>query len=145
MIRQAVSADAASIQRLIHQLGYEIGLAEMTNNITIHQQDGAIVFVAVVADNIAGFISGAFIPLFHANEKMLRITALCVDELQRGKGIGKKLVYAIESWCKGKTCFYIEVTSGAHRENDAHPFYLHLGYKVYEGKRFQKRLSATTL
>ena len=75
---------------------------------------------------------------------MFRITALCVDEAYRSKGFGKKLVNAIEDWCIKKSCFYIEVTSGAHRNKDAHQFYESLHYTMYDGKRFLKRITGTS-
>lgn len=145
MIRPAITGDAPSIQKLVLQLGYEISLSDVEDNIRFYQQPEQLVLVATNGNDIIGFITGAFLPMFHIKEKMCRITALCVDELQRSKGIGKGLVHALEKWCEENKCYYIEVTSGHHRENEAHKFYEYLEYKAYEGKRFLKRLTRTII
>ena len=72
---------------------------------------------------------------------MFRITALCVDENERGRGVGKRLIEKIEEICKKKECNYLEVTSGRHRKENAHIFYESVGYSAFRGKRFIIRLS----
>ncbi|RZL04816.1 MAG: GNAT family N-acetyltransferase [Pedobacter sp.] len=140
VIRKAVIEDASSIRELIRQLGYEIKASDVEKNITIYNEVKGHVLIAEENSNIIGFVSGAFIPLFHSNELMFRITALCVDQNSRSQGVGKHLINAIEEKCKDNNCFYLEVTSGAHRKEDAHLFYEKLSYKAYEGKRFRKTL-----
>lgn len=139
-IRNAAVEDAASIRILIEQLGYVITEKEVENNILAYNKQGGYISVAESDDHIVGFISGAYIPLFHASGKLFRITALCVDANNRAKGIGKLLVQSIENICIENDCFYFEVTSGAHRINNAHIFYAKLGYSIYEGKRFLKTI-----
>ena len=58
--------------------------------------------------------------------------------------IGKKLVNAVEEWSLDNDCFYLEVTSGEKRKDEAHLFYGSLGYTVYPGARFQKRIKSKT-
>jgi GNAT superfamily N-acetyltransferase len=140
MIRHAAPTDASALIQLIHELGYEISKDELTANLHMYEKVQGFVFVAAEDDKVVGFISGAFIPLFHAPEPMFRITALCVQQSKRGSGIGSGLLQRIEEICKKKECNYIEVTSGPKREKDAHHFYENHGYVGYKGKRFTKRL-----
>jgi N-acetylglutamate synthase-like GNAT family acetyltransferase len=140
MIRHATTADITTIIELIGQLGYEINKEQVAANLHLYERLQGFVFVCEEDERVTAFASGTFIPLFHSNEMMFRITALCVEESKRGTGIGKALVARIEEVCKKKDCNYIEVTSGAQRKTDAHLFYESLGYQGYKGKRFTKRL-----
>jgi GNAT superfamily N-acetyltransferase len=142
IIRAAAKEDAIAISQLVLELGYEITSEDVSYNISLYGQAKGIVLVAVENNTAIGFITGIFIPLFHAKERMFRITALCVAEAQRGKGIGKMLLHQMESRCLENDCRYLEVTSGPHRAADAHLFYQRLGYEIYEGRRFKKRLNA---
>ncbi len=69
MIRPATTEDAILIQKLIFQLGYEVGLPDLIDNIKLYQQQHAIVLVAADSNRTDGFIAGTFIPLFHRKEK----------------------------------------------------------------------------
>jgi len=141
-IRHAAPTDATALIQLIDELGYTITKDELTANLHMYEKVQGFVFVAVEDERVVGFISGLFIPLFHAPGPMFRITALCVQASQRGSGIGSSLLQRIEEICKKKECNYIEVTSGPTREKDAHNFYESHGYLKYKGKRFTKRLEA---
>ena len=140
MIRHATGADIQSIINLVKQLGYELSREHASANLHIYERVQGFIFVAVKEEKVIGFISGVFIPLFHSHEMMFRITALCVDEQERGRGIGKTLVEKIEEVCRKKECYYLEVTSGRHRKGNAHVFYESVGYIPYKGKRFLKKL-----
>lgn len=140
LIRHATTADISYIIELIRQLGYEINIEQVAANLHLYEKLQGFVFVAEEEEHVIGFASGSFVPLFHSNEMMFRITALCVHETKRGTGIGKNLMQRIEEVCKKKDCNYIEVTSGPQRKGDAHVFYESLGYRIYKGRRFTKRL-----
>ncbi len=140
LIREARSTDGKALVELMRQLGYDISSDDIAANLHWYERAQGFVFVVEEDDKVSGMISGVFIPLFHRRELMFRITALCVDESKRGEGFGKALLERIEELCRKKDCHYLEVTSGAHRKSDAHPFYEGQGYKRYKGKRFTKRL-----
>ena len=140
VIREASGKDAASIKALVQQLGYEVDSSIIEKNIAIYEKTNGHVLVAEDEKGIIGFISGAYLPLFHSLGLMLRITAMCVDESRRSKGVGRTLVTAVEEQCRANNSFYIEVTSGAQRKDEAHLFYIKLGYRIYEGKRFLKTI-----
>jgi len=141
LIRHATSGDIETIIELTSQLGYTIDREGVAANLHIYEKVQGYVFVAVRNEKVIAYIAGVFMPLFHAYETMFRITALCVHEKERSRGIGKSLVEKIEDLCRKKECFYLEVTSGEKRVNEAHLFYKSLGYKSYKGKRFTKRLT----
>ncbi|HWJ91339.1 MAG TPA: GNAT family N-acetyltransferase [Flavisolibacter sp.] len=141
LIRHATGADITAMISLVGQLGYDISREQASSNLHIYEKVQGFILVAVKDEKVIGFISGIFIPLFHTHELMFRITALCVDENERGRGVGKRLIEKIEEICKKKECNYLEVTSGRHRKENAHIFYESVGYTAYRGKRFIKRLS----
>jgi len=140
LIRHAKTSDTVALARLLEQLGYHIGRDDVAANVHIYQKMQGYVFVVEENEKVVAFISGVFIPLFHLREMMFRITALCVDEACRSMGIGKSLIKKIEELCRKNECTSVELASGAHRKNDAHPFYEHLGFTAYKGKRFIKKL-----
>lgn len=140
LIRHALSEDIADLVELIRQLGYTLSREDMAANLHIYERMQGFAFVADEGGRAVGFVSGALLPLFHQREMMCRITALCVAEGLRGQGIGKSLLAKIEEVCRKKDCYYLEVTSGAHRKKDAHLFYESSGFETYGGRRFTKRL-----
>ena len=140
LIRTATQQDAVAVKDLIKELGYEVAVEDVRHNIALYQQAQGLVYVAEDNNEVAGFISGAYLPLFHEKSLLFRITALCVKETSRAQGIGKTLVREIESQCGKRRCCYLEVTSGAHRKQEAHLFYTAIGFTAYEGKRFTKKL-----
>jgi GNAT superfamily N-acetyltransferase len=140
LIRHAHSGDCDTLVELSQQLGYEISPDDVAANLYEYEKVHGFVFVTEEDGALIGFVSGTFIPLFHKREMMCRITALCVREQNRKAGIGRALLEKVEELCSNKECSYIEVTSGAHREKVAHPFYEAMGYVAYDGKRYMKTL-----
>jgi ribosomal protein S18 acetylase RimI-like enzyme len=57
-----------------------------------------------------------------------RITTLVVSADAQGRGIGRMLVEAAESWMRQQGCKLVEVTSNDRRA-EAHAFYRHMGYE----------------
>lgn len=55
---------------------------------------------------------------------------LVVDEDNRSKGYGAKLLEYVHNWAADNDCVAVELESGLWRE-DAHQFYLDLGYEKY--------------
>ena len=65
--------------------------------------------------------------------------ALVVGEQHRGRGIGARLLDALEAEAALRGCLAVTLTSGDHR-HEAHAFYERRGYEA-TGKRFAKSLS----
>lgn len=95
--------------------------------------------MAEIDGDVVGFASFHAIPLMHADGCLGRITAMCVRSDHRRSGIGRGILDAIHRHAVEAGCRRIEVTSGDHRVDDAHRFYMSCGYKPCD-QRFQKPL-----
>lgn len=67
-------------------------------------EEGGLIFVAEEEGRICGFLVALPIirpatPFLHAS-KHVELDQICVDEASRGKGIGKKLIEAMEAWMR---------------------------------------------
>jgi len=68
------------------------------------------------------------------------VNGLIVDEGQRSKGAGARLLEAAEDWARNKKCVSVSVRSNVIRER-AHAFYERHGYEHYKTqKAFRKPL-----
>ena len=90
------------------------------------------IFVAKIQDEIVGYI------IFNIKEKnnpsiryrkQLQIEAICVDEKNRGKGIGTELLKYVKKFGKENNCTDIYLTVNEENEN-AIKVYEEFGFKV---------------
>jgi len=137
LIREAAPADAGAVSELIAQLGYSLKPADVISRLERCNKDSGRVFVATWDSKIVGFISFHEIPLFHQGGSLGRITAMAVSVEHHRKGIGRLLLQSAESHALSVGCIRMEVTSGDHREADAHSFYESQGY-ASDCRRFLK-------
>src|SRR5258708_32254088 len=137
LIRAAAETDAKALNRLIRQLGYP-GLSEYTiqKRLKRYQQDDYAFLVTEIDNEVVAFIALHWFDFFHLDGRIGRISAFCVDEGHRSKGIGIQLLEEAERVFKLKGCSKIEVTSHARRTL-THQFYLNREY-LEESKRFSK-------
>ncbi|TXJ03369.1 MAG: N-acetyltransferase [Neisseriales bacterium] len=71
-----------------------------------------------------------------------KVSALVVDDEQRGAKIGSQLLNFAENYAKAQGCDKIELTSGLHRrQSGAHKFYRNHGYQSDLTQYFMKKLS----
>ena len=138
-VRDATSADANDLSRLLMQLGYptEPHVAQERLARTTADGNGRII-LAVKDGAVCGMITTYCLRTLHRPGDICRITALVVDASVRGAGIGRLLVEEVERYARETDCVRVEVTSAAPRTG-AHAFYLRLGYIDYP-KRFIKDL-----
>ncbi len=141
VIREARSADADAISRLITALGYTLGPEEVIGRLAVHADGVGKVLVAEENGSVFGFLSFHAIPLFHQTGTLGRVTAMAIDPGHHRRGIGRLLVAAAEKIAVEGGCRKMEVTSGDHREQDAHLFYQSLGYGT-DCRRFLKDLGS---
>ena len=130
-VRIAVLSDAVELVRLMKQLGYEIGLAAMKENIRYYLEHPE--YFAWVAEGekgkVLGSISGVVIRTFHCDASDVKILSVVVDEDARGQGIGKRMIGAVEGYALQRGCRLVELTSNVKRVKDGtHAFYEGLGY-----------------
>jgi GNAT superfamily N-acetyltransferase len=97
------------------------------------------VLVATDGHPLLGLATTYLVPVAHDTGPWYRLTALVVDERERGRGVGQALIKTAEAIARDAGCSRIEATSATDR-NDAHAFYEHLGY-AQEADHFLKRFT----
>ena len=138
IIRQGISADSPYIHKLLEQLGYPQQGDRVVEAIESYFEPGYYLLVVEVDNTIAGFASLHWFDMFHMRGNMGRITAICIQEELRSKGIGHNLLTASEEFLKSKGCVKVEVTTNLKRTL-THDFYAKNGYEI-NSKRFIKKL-----
>lgn len=130
-IRDAREDDAAQLSILITQLGYPCTPEEVLVRLkNVGQQPDYRTLVIADEDKpigMAGMMKGFW---YEKNGSYVRLLAFVIDELQRGKGVGKKLINAVEEWAVEQGANSIILSSGNRDERKgAHRFYKSLGYE----------------
>ena len=138
-IRKATPLDAPAIAQLSAQLGYPVEAEAMAARLErVLPRDEHVVFVAETAE-VVGWI--------HASEqeileygKLCEIWGLVIGAGERGKGIGRRLIDAVEAWARDRDLAEIQVRSNVIRP-ESHPFYERMGYTRYKTQHaYRKRL-----
>jgi GNAT superfamily N-acetyltransferase len=139
-IRKATLDDSAAIARLSGELGYPVQAHRMRERLErILERDTDIVFVAETND-VAGWIHAGERELLEI-DKHCEILGLVVGSGQRGKGIGRRLIEAVEEWAPSRGVKQISVRSNVIRP-ESHPFYEQLGFERYKTQHaYRKRLT----
>jgi GNAT superfamily N-acetyltransferase len=141
-VRDATSADAEAMARLLGELGYPADSAGIPARLTAVTAGGGSTFLVVTDDHrVVGLASVAKLSTLHVDAPVCYITALVAAHDARGQGVGRLLVSAAEQWARAHGCIRLSVTSAEHRA-DAHAFYPRCGLP-YSGRRFTRILSAT--
>jgi GNAT superfamily N-acetyltransferase len=128
-IRIASVNDASEIARQITILGHPATTEEIIERWEPWSAESNICFVAQKEDGtLAGVITLHKMFLLHRPWPIGRITALVVDDMLRGMGLGRALVEVAEEYMANAGCGMLELTSHVSRV-EAHAFYAHLGYE----------------
>lgn len=129
-IRSATMADGEALARLLGAMGYPAEPAAIEQRLQMLITDGGhnVVLVATVGILVAGVVAGTLVPMLQHELPLGRITALAVDEDQRGLGIGRRLVAAAERWFADRGISRLELTS-AEQRSEAHQFFRKLGFR----------------
>ena len=139
IIRAATSADAEALAPLSGQLGYPADAATIAQRLDDAAGRGAVLVAVDTRGAVCGFAQAEPRRLLIA-DPFVELSALVVDEAERGSGVGAALLAAVEAWSRGHGFTSVRVRSNVIRER-AHRFYLRAGYA--ERKRqavFVKRL-----
>lgn len=138
-IRPAIPDDAAPLAELATQLGYPSKPEQMAQRLALLPSLGSQVFVALLAERVAGFVQVS--PHFpFLMDCAAEVAALVVDEQWRGRGIGHALLQAAEAWARQQGYSTMHVRTNIVRER-AHAFYRREGYEVIKtALTFAKRL-----
>ncbi|MFN2623402.1 MAG: N-acetyltransferase family protein [Chthoniobacterales bacterium] len=139
-IRKATVDDATAIARLSGELGYPVEAHVMRERLArLLGRDEHVVFVAETAE-VAGWIHAAEHELLEVG-RHCEICGLVVGAGQRGKGIGRRLIEAVEEWAPSHGLKQISVRSNVIRP-ESHPFYESVGFERYKTQHaYRKRLA----
>ena len=141
VIRPAMPADAARLAALSRELGYPVTADEMAARLAeLLTRDGDIVLVAEPEPGqVVGWVHGSEQRLLESPRRC-ELLGLVVDARMRGRGVGRRLVGAVEEWARARGLEHMAVRSNVTR-TESHPFYEHLGYaRVKTQHAYRKRL-----
>lgn len=138
-LRPAQPTDAPHVAELLGELGYPSPVDETRRRLVrlLESADDRIVVASRDGEPI-GVGSVHRLNGLHDTNAIAFITALVVTERERGSGVGRALLAALEDAARGWGCERILVTS-ANRRADAHAFYERGGYEG-TGRRFARAL-----
>ena len=131
IIRSATLHDAPRVAELSGTLGYPANAEEMARRLAgILAHDTHAVFVAEAAGEVVGWTHGSERQLLEMDRRC-EILGLVVGAGQRGKGVGRQLVAAVEDWARARGLDEVFVRSNVVRL-ESHPFYERIGYERYK-------------
>ncbi len=141
MIRKAEMKDYLDIARLSGVLGYPISEVAVKKNLARILKDADHEFLVFeLGERVTAFIEAEIYATVYAEQVMLNVLGLVVDEKNQGQGIGAQLLNALEEKAKAREIKVIRLNSGVQR-HEAHQFYEHQGYTSnHSQKRFLKFL-----
>ena len=141
MIRKAEMKDYLDIARLSGVLGYPISEVAVKKNLARILKDAEHEFLVFeLGERVTAFIEAEIYAPVYAEQVMLNVLGLVVDEKNQGQGIGAQLLNALEEKAKAREIKVIRLNSGVQR-HEAHQFYEHQGYTSnHSQKRFLKFL-----
>jgi len=138
-IRDAAAADAEAIAALLTQLGYPSEPEAVETRLERLRVVGDRVVVADLDAAVVGLAHLQVSPGIERDRPAARVGALIVDEAQRGRGIGRALVEAMEAEARLRGCELLYLTT-SERRDDAHAFYARLGLEQ-TGRRYGRTLN----
>ncbi len=126
-IREARLTDSFAVARLLGQLGYDAGAADIGARLArvLARADHRFV-VADTGGTVVGWLHASISEHIDADACVL-IEGLVVDRDHRGRGIGRLLLEQAEQWASENGCGLVRLRSTDARAA-AHRFYEHLGY-----------------
>jgi GNAT superfamily N-acetyltransferase len=139
IIRTATISDVAAMAALLAELGYEStpeAVALRLHRLTSDTR--ALVLVAEKNGRVVGVATAHSVSVIHEDPDVAWLTSLVVDGSAQGRGVGRQLVEAVETWARSRGCVRLSVTTARDR-NDAHVFYERCGFE-WTSRRYSKWL-----
>ena len=141
-IRPATTADTASLAELSGQLGYPVLTESFRMRLArlLSRADQVVYVAEEPGVGVLGWIHGAEQELLESGRRC-EIVGLVVDRGTRRRGVGRRLVEAVEQWAARRELAEVSVRSAVSRV-ESHPFYERLGYDAVKTQHvYRKRLS----
>ena len=129
-IRQSLESDAAAVKALLEELEGRAFDEDIFARIYSEYLEAplTLIFVATLEEGeITGFISCKGQSLLHHEGLVFEIQELVVTAAHQRKGLGRKLIAALESDLENLGAKSLEVTSNKRRK-EAHAFYESVGF-----------------
>ena len=127
-VRQAGPGDAGDVAALLDVLGYPCSRDEAADRIALVQGDRRqVLLLAETAGQVEGLVALETLYSIAHGSELARITALVVAPGCERRGVGRRLLRAVERRARQAGISRIEVTSNARRDG-AHAFYRTCGY-----------------
>jgi GNAT superfamily N-acetyltransferase len=142
LLRNAHVADASRMAELSGTLGYPVSAEAMARRLTrVLKLETHCVFVAERSSEVVGWSHGVEQEMLEL-ERRCEIWGLVVAENERGRGVGRRLIEAIEKWARDRGLKDMSVRSNVIR-SESHPFYERIGYTRYKTQHaYRKHLGA---
>jgi GNAT superfamily N-acetyltransferase len=137
-----MTTDAGRLAQLSGVLGYPVSPGAMTERLQrVLARPEDVIFVADVPPaGIIGWIHGSERDTLESDLRC-EILGLVVDSTHRSRGVGRRLVAAIEQWAAVRGLEEVAVRSNVTRV-ESHPFYERLGYiRVKTSHIYRKPIS----
>ena len=136
--------DAPHVTQLLPDLGYSATVPDIQERLaTLMARPEQGIFVAEQGGVIVG-LSHVYGVRLLASYGFAEVGELVVALPFQRKGVGRLLMYAVESWASQHAYARVRLRSGIHRE-DAHQFYERLGYERSRASfAFERRLPIPT-
>jgi GNAT superfamily N-acetyltransferase len=140
-IRKATIDDAAHVAELSGILGYPVNAETMRQRLEgVLGSNAHAVFVAEINGQIVGWTEAAEVEILVAARRC-ELEGLVVADGQRGHGVGRKLVEAVEQWSRSRGLDQISLRSNVVRP-ESHSFYERIGYERFKTQHaYRKRIS----
>ncbi len=141
-VRDASINDIPELVPLMEQLGYPTSVDKFKKRFNaIAENSNYRTFVAEMNGKVVG-MAGSCLGMFYEHDgSYVQIIAFVVDTNYRRKGIGEKLIQAVENWAKTQGAMTIALNSGSRLEREgAHQFYSNMGF-ISKSIGLQKSLS----
>lgn len=131
LVRQAQLADASRMAELSGTLGYPVSSQAMERRLArVLKLETHCVFVAEKNGEVVGWSHGVEQEMLELDCRA-EIWGLVVAENERGRGVGRRLIEAIEKWARDRGLADMSVRSNVVRP-ESHPFYERIGYTRYK-------------
>jgi GNAT superfamily N-acetyltransferase len=137
-VRPATTADATAMSALFAQFEHPTPAEPIPARLSRLREHDGEAFVAFDDTGLLGVATTQIVWFLIEDAPRAVLTSLVVREDTRGRGIGRALVDAVETWGRERGAGWIMVTTALYRAG-AHAFYERMGFE-FTGRRYVKSI-----